>query len=77
MIEIPMLARRAATQQHLVDVVVEDRAATLQIGPAEILRQGLGQRIADRIRMARALALDHFHRLLAESQTGYDQVHSL
>ena len=50
--------RGAAAEQHLVDVVVEDRAEAPQVFAAQPHAEVLGDRVADRVGMAETLALD-------------------
>jgi hypothetical protein len=68
-------ARRTATQKNLVDVVVQDDAELMQVvfteGPTDLLRE----RVADRVGMAGAFALDDFDRLVGRRRriAGTDQ----
>jgi len=55
-------ARGAAAQQHLVDVVVQDRLEPLQIVAAQPHADALGDRIAEGVWVPEALALDDLHR---------------
>jgi hypothetical protein len=51
--------RFTASQQHLIDVVMEDHADVLTIKPAQCLACRFGERIADRVGMTRSLSLDN------------------
>ena len=51
-------SRRTAAQQDLVDVVMEDGAEAFEVVPAELDADPLGDRIAERVGMPSALALD-------------------
>jgi len=65
--------RAPAAEQCLVDIVVEDLTEPAAILPAKIARQGLGERVADRIRMPKTFAFDDFDRLGLILKRGYDE----
>jgi hypothetical protein len=54
--------RRAAPEQRLVDVVMEDQPEALDVEAAEGVAQPLGQRVADRVRMPNPFALGDLER---------------
>jgi len=59
-----------AAQQRFVDVMMEDVTKAAPVLPAEIARQLLGQRVANRIRMTNTFALDHLN-LVVPTKTRY------
>ncbi|HVZ20724.1 MAG TPA: hypothetical protein VG871_06660 [Vicinamibacterales bacterium] len=63
LVNLPAAERRAgpaADQQNLVDVVVQNPAESFEMVSAETDRHCFGDPVADRVRMAEALALDDF-----------------
>jgi hypothetical protein len=67
-----------ATQQGLVDVVVENCPKPSAIFAAQSPRQGLGEGIANCIWMTQTLSLDDLYQVVKELERRYDErAHSM